>query len=152
MQASCQMPLTYCCMFSLWRGLWEGRTPEEEKGRGRQVLVLLASSWLKALKTQRAHCRVMPHPLPNWLSPLLPGPLGFLPIHWVFFPHFLPAVPSATSSHRSRPSPYLLSKAPLLTELELVTKGGRTGRTEGRCGWPKASEWHAGSWGRRRGV
>lgn len=114
------MPVT-CCMFSLWRGLWGGRAPEEEEGRGRQVLVLLASSWLNVLRTQRAHCRVMPAP-PQLAVTSPTRSSGFSSYSLGLLPPFLPTVPSATSSHRSGPCLYLPSKASLLPKLELATK------------------------------
>lgn len=72
------------------------------------MLVLLASSQLKALRTQRAHCRVMPRPLLAVTSPT--DPLGFLPVYWLCFP---PSFPLSHKQPFSMPSPYLLGKAPL---------------------------------------
>lgn len=64
---------------------------------------------------------------------LLPDPLGFLLNHQVVvgFTSHLPVCCSLCQEQSNRPSvpsPYLLSKAPLLHEQEPVAKGGRQAR------------------------
>lgn len=74
----------------------------------------------------------MPRPPPLLaFTCLLPDPLGFLPNHGGLLPTSLSAAPSARSKATVPvPSPYLLSKAPLLREQEPVAKGGRQARRQ----------------------
>lgn len=82
------------------------------------MLVLLSSSQLKALRTQRAHCRVMPRPPLAVTSPT--KSFGFssylLGLLSTFFPRCSHKQPS------SMPSLYLLGKAPLCLRESLQQK------------------------------
>lgn len=82
------------------------------------MLLLLTSSQLEALRTQRAHCRVMPR-LPLAVTSPTTTSFGFSSYLLGLLSTF-PTVPE--SSQSSMPSPYLLGKAPLCLSESLQQK------------------------------